>query len=147
MYLIILKFFIMKYIVLLSAMFLLPCSQLFAQAPPYHVVFDVTTKDTNTHKAVIKWCNEILAADPTAKVEVVYYAQSLEMITQGKSVVGAEVSALAGKNVAFRVCAVAMKKWNIDKSQLVPGVVMVPDGIYEILLKQKEGYAYIKASL
>ena len=137
----------MKYIVLFSAMFLLPCSQLFAQAPPYHVVFDVTTKDTNTHKAVIKWCTEILNADPKAKIEVVYYAQSLEMITQGKSVVGAEVSALAGKNVSFKVCAVAMKKWNIDKSQLLPGVVMVADGIYEILLKQKEGYAYIKASL
>ena len=137
----------MKYIVLLSAMFLLPCSQLFAQAPPYHVVFDVTTKDTNTHKAVIRWCNEILIANPNAKVEVVYYAQSLDMVTKGKSVVPAEISVLAGKNVAFRVCAVAMKKWNLDKSQLVPGVVTVPDGIYEIVRKQKEGYAYIKASL
>ena len=130
----------MKYIVLISAMFLLPCSQLFAQAPPYHVVFDVTTKDTNTHKAVIRWCNEILAADPNAKVEVVYYAQSLEMITQGKSVVGAEVSALAGKNVCFKVCAVAMKKWNIDKSQLLPGVVTVPDGIYEIVRKDRKSH-------
>lgn len=137
----------MKHILFLSAMFFLQCSNLFSQAPPYHVVFDVTTKDSNTHKAVIKWCNEIISADPTAKIEVVYYAQSLDMITQGKSVVPAEVSLLAGKNVSFRVCAVAMKKWNIDKSQLLPGVVMVPDGIYEILLKQREGYAYIKASL
>ena len=137
----------MKHVLFLSAMLLLQCSNLFSQAPPYHVVFDVTTKDSNTHKAVIKWCNEIISADPTAKIEVVYYAQSLDMITQGKSVVPADVSLLAGKNVSFRVCAVAMKKWNIDKSQLLPGVVMVPDGIYEILLKQKEGYAYIKASL
>ena len=137
----------MKHVLFLSAMLLLQCSNLFSQAPPYHVVFDVTTKDSNTHKAVIKWCNEIISADPTAKIEVVYYAQSLDMITQGKSVVTADVSLLAGKNVSFRVCAVAMKKWNIDKSQLLPGVVTVPDGIYEILLKQKEGYAYIKASL
>ena len=137
----------MKYILFLSAMLLLQCSNLFSQAPPYHVVFDVTTKDSNTHKAVIKWCNEIISADPNAKIEVVYYAQSLDMITQGKSVVPADVSLLAGKNVSFKVCAVAMKKWNIDKSQLLPGVVTVPDGIYEILLKQKEGYAYIKASL
>ncbi len=137
----------MKYILLLSAMFFLQCNDLFSQAAPYHVVFDITTKDTNTHKAVIRWCNEILSADPNAKIEVVYYAQSLEMVTKGKSVVPAEVSMLAGKNVTFGVCAVAMKKWNIDKSQLLPGVVTVPDGIYEILLKQKEGYAYIKASL
>ena len=137
----------MKHILILSVILFLQCSDLFSQAPPYHVVFDLTTKDTNTHKAVIRWCNEILSADPTAKIEVVYYAQSLEMVTKGRSVVSAEVSLLAGKNVTFGVCAVAMKKWNIDKSQLLPGVVTVPDGIYEILLKQKEGYAYIKASL
>lgn len=138
----------MKKILFLSALLFLLGGKVFSQArPPYHVVFDVTTKDTNTHKAVIRWCNEILSANPNAKIEVVYYAQSLEMITKGKSVVSADVSKLAGKNVTFGVCEVAMKRWSIDKSQLLPGVVTVPDGIYEILLKQKEGYAYIKASL
>ena len=137
----------MKQILILSAILFLQTSEVFSQVPPYHVVFDVTTKDTNTHKAVIRWCNEILGTNPNAKIEVVYYAQSLEMITKGKSVVSAEVSKLAGRNVTLGVCEVAMKKWNIDKSQLLPGVVTVPDGIYEILLKQKEGYAYIKTSL
>lgn len=138
----------MKKILFLSVLLFLLGGKVFSQAqPPYHVVFDMTTKDTNTHKAVIRWCNEILSANPNAKIEVVYYAQSLEMITKGKSVVPAEVSILAGKGVRFGVCEVAMKKWNIDRSHLLPGVVTVADGIYEILLKQKEGYAYIKASL
>jgi len=117
------------------------------QGKDYKIVFDITSKDTNVHKAVIRWCNEIAAAYPDAKLEVVYYGQSLEMITQGKSVVSNDVIRLAGKNVTFSVCQVAMKRWNIDKSQLLPGVTTVPDGIYEILQKQREGYGYIKAGL
>ena len=119
-----------------------------AQVKDYKVVFDITSKDTNVHKAVIRWCNEITSVHPDAKLEVVYYGQSLEMITQGKSVVSSEVSRLIKeKNVAFTVCAVSMKRWNVDKSQLIPGVTSVPDGIYEIFQKQREGYGYIKAGL
>jgi intracellular sulfur oxidation DsrE/DsrF family protein len=33
---------------------------------------------------------------------------------------------------------------HIDKDQLVPGVEIVPDGIYEIISKQQEGWGYIK---
>lgn len=39
----------------------------------------------------------------------------------------------------FKVCAVALKNQNVDKSQLMPGIEIVPDGIYEIISKQKEG--------
>jgi len=119
-----------------------------SQVKDYKIVFDITSKDTNVHKAVIRWCNEITAAYPDAKLEVVYYGQSLEMVTQGKSVVANDVTRLAsGKNVTFSVCSVAMKKWNIDKSQLLSGVTTVPDGIYQILQRQREGYGYIKAAL
>jgi uncharacterized protein len=119
-----------------------------SQVTDYKVVFDITTKDTNVHKAVIRWCNEITTAYPDAKLEVVYYAQSLEMITKGRSVVPDEIATLIKeKNVLFKVCSTAMRRWNIEKSQLLPGVTTVPDGIYEILQKQREGYGYIKASL
>ncbi|HET9746560.1 MAG TPA: DsrE family protein [Chitinophagaceae bacterium] len=119
-----------------------------AQVKDYKVVFDVTSKDTNVHKAVIRWCNEITSAYPDAQLEVVYYGQSLDMITLGKSVVPNEVTRLINdKKVAFRVCATSLKRWKIQESQLLPGVAAVPDGIYEILQKQREGYGYIKAGL
>ena len=138
------QYFFICLIALLAA----TAGQAQSQVKDYKIVFDITSKDTNVHKAVIRWCNEIAAAYPDAKLEVVYYGQSLEMITQGKSVVSSDVIRLAsGKNVTFSVCAVAMKRWNIDKSQLLPGVTTVPDGIYEILEKQREGCGYIKAGL
>ncbi len=118
-----------------------------AQKAPYNVVFDVTTADTVVHQMVIRWINEIITADPKANVEIVYYAKSLGMVTQGKSVVAADVQKFAAmKNVTFNVCEVAMKNNNVEKSQLLTGVRTVPDGIYEIISRQHEGWGYIKAA-
>ena len=138
----------MKPYLIICLLIFLATEQTSSQVKDYKVVFDITSRDTNVHKAVIRWCNEITSVHPDAKLEVVYYGQSLEMITQGKSVVSSEVSRLIKeKNVAFTVCAASMKRWNVDKSQLIPGVTSVPDGIYEIFQKQREGYGYIKAGL
>lgn len=112
----------------------------------YKVVFDLTSGDTMNHKAVIRWTNEIVKASKDAQVEVVLYGNSLDMVQKDKSVVSDDIAKLAAnKNVSFKVCSVAMKAHNVDKSQLIPGVETVPDGIYEIVTKQKEGWAYFKA--
>lgn len=118
-----------------------------AQKAPYNVVFDVTSKDTIVHQMVIRWIKEILKTTPKAQIEVVFYAKSLDMITIDKSVVSDDVLTFAAKkNVAFKVCEVAMKNNSIDKTQLLAGVRIVPDGIYEIISKQHEGWGYIKAA-
>ncbi len=118
-----------------------------AQPAPYKVVIDVTSSDTIVHQMVIRWVKEIMTADPNADVEVVFYAKSLGMITRGKSVVSDDVICYAAKDhVDFKVCAVAMKNNGVEESQLLPGVQTVPDGIYEIISKQHEGWGYIKAA-
>lgn len=119
---------------------------IYAQKAPYNVVIDVTSKDTVVHHMVMNWVREITTADPNANVEVVFYGKSLDMITQDRSVVADSViKYTANKNVKFRVCAVALKNNNIDKNQLLQGVGTVPDGIYEIVSKEHEGWGYIKA--
>jgi hypothetical protein len=96
---------------------------------------------------VIRWLKGISQSDPAARMEVVFYAKSLDMVIKDRSTVAADVVKLAGNNnISFKVCAVAMKSQKVDVSQLLPGVQTVPDGIYEIITKQKEGWGYIKAS-
>jgi intracellular sulfur oxidation DsrE/DsrF family protein len=132
---------------ILTGLLLFLSAFLMAQKTPYNVVFDITSKDTIDHKMVIRWLDEITKADANAKLEVVFYAQSLDMVTKGKSVVAKQVEEYAkNKNVSFRVCEVAMKNNNVDKSQLLAGVQTVPDGIYEVISKQAQGYGYIKAT-
>ena len=119
----------------------------YSQSVPYNVVFDVTSKDTIVHQMVMRWVKEIANANPEANIEVVFYAKSLDMITKDKSVVAEDViKYAANKNVSFRACAVALKNNGVDKSQLLPGVGTVPDGIYEIISRQHDGWGYIKAA-
>ena len=134
----------MKKLLFLLASYLFLSSASVAQ-PDYKVVFDLTSKDSADQKVLIRWVNEVMNAEPNAKVEVVMYGQGLALAVKGRSYVADDVVKLAAnKNVSFRVCSVAMKNQNIDQSRLLEGVGTVPDGIYEIISKQRKGWGYIK---
>ena len=137
----------MKLRLLFASLWVFGSLALHAQNRPYNVVFDITSKDTNDQKAVIRWVSAISQGDPTAKLEVVLYGQSLDMVVKDRSVVADAVQGLtSNKNVTFKVCNIAMKHHNLDKSQLLQGVDVVPDGIYEIITRQGEGWGYIKVA-
>lgn len=137
----------MKKHIVLTTLLLLLLHFSEAQTKDYKVVFDLTSNDTTDHKTVIRWLNGISQSNADARLEVVFYGQSLGMVTKDKSTVAEDIKKLtANKNISFKVCEAAMKRQNIDKSQLLPGIETVPDGIYEIMLKQNEGWGYIKAA-
>jgi intracellular sulfur oxidation DsrE/DsrF family protein len=116
-----------------------------AQAYPYRVVFDLTSRDSLEQKAVLRWLREVGASSPTAQMEVVMYGKGFELVMPERSAYLADVKeAMKNPNVTFRVCAIALKNNNIDKSQLLSGVQTVPDGIYELVLKQQDHWGYIK---
>ena len=120
---------------------------LLAQMRDYQVVFDLTSKDTTVHKTVIRWLDGISKERPDARLEVVLYSGSLDMVVKDKSTVAADLARLQqNKNISLKVCAATMKRYNVDASQLLPGVDVVADGIYEIISRQKEGWGYIKAA-
>lgn len=118
-----------------------------AQNKEYKVVFDLTSKDSLNQQSLLHEMKLIKEGNPDAKIEAVIYGQGLGLVTQGVSTQSAEIERLSSmKDVSFKVCALAMKRMNIDKSQLVPGVTVVPDGIYEIISKQRENWGYIKVA-
>lgn len=116
-----------------------------AQNHPYRVVFDLTSRDTLEQRAVLRWIKEVTTASNTAQVEVVMYAKGFDLVMPERSAYIAEVKeAMKNPNVAFRVCAIALRNNGVDKSQLLAGVQTVPDGIYEIVSKQQDNWGYIK---
>ena len=118
-----------------------------AQQSDYKIVFDITSKDSVNQQAVVRQLNLIKEANPDAKLEVVIYGQGLSLVLKDQSFqVPAIEKLLLQKDISFKVCAMTMKRNNVDKSQLVTGVEIVPDGIYEIFTKQKEGWGYIKVA-
>jgi intracellular sulfur oxidation DsrE/DsrF family protein len=116
-----------------------------AQEKNYKVVFDMSSKDTVNQQAVTREIGLIKGASPEAKLEVVVYGQGLDLVVKGHSSQQAAVQQLIADNKAsFKVCAMTLKRNNLTKEQLVPGVEIVPDGIYEIISKQRDGWGYIK---
>ena len=133
--------------ILLSVLALFFCSFLLKAQKDYKVVFDLTSGDSLSQQTAIRWVNEITKAEPTAQVEVVMFGKGLPLAVKDRSAVANDVTTLAtNKNVGFKVCSIALANQKIDKSQLLPGVQTVPDGIYEIVSKQREGWGYIKVA-
>ena len=113
---------------------------------PYKVVFDLTSDDPLDQTAVLRWLREVGAANPNTEMEVVMYGRGLALVMPERSARLDDVKAvIAQPHVAFKVCEIAMKNQKVDKSQLLPGVGTVPDGIGEIVAKQTRGWGYIKA--
>jgi uncharacterized protein len=129
----------------LSLLLFVVATQALAQNKPYNVVFDLTTADTEVHGRVVRWINGITEEHPDANIVVVFYGKSLHMVTSQQSTVAEGLrKIIAAKKATFSVCEVAMQVHSIKKEDLLPGVQTVPDGIYELVKKQAEGYGYIK---
>lgn len=118
-----------------------------AQTTPYKVIFDITSGDTAAHKTVIRQIRGISQSRPDAQLEVAIYGDALGMAMKDKSIIADAIQELSSnKKASFKACAATMKRLNVDKSQLLPGVDVVPDAIYEIVTKQHEGWGYIKVA-
>jgi uncharacterized protein len=133
---------------LVLACILVACAQLAsAQTADYNVVFDITSSDSNAHKTVIRQVKGISGERADSKLEVVVYGGAIDLVLKDKSKHAAAIQELTKSNKAsFKVCEGTMKRNNIRADQLVTGVEIVPDGIYEIITKQKQGWGYIKIS-
>src|SRR3954470_8152123 len=86
-----------------------------AQRQPYRVVFDLTSRDTLDQKAVLRWLKEVSTSSPDARMEVVMYAKGFDLVMPERSAFIDQVKdAMKNPNVAFRVCAIALKNNNVD---------------------------------
>lgn len=127
---------------------LLLSHDIFAQARPVKIVFDVTSSNVEVHQATIRHVGMMSEEYPESEFEVVLYGGSIDMVLTDKSTVAEDVKMLAAKdNVSFVICEFTMKRKNVPLSQLIPGVLTVPDGIMELVMKQQEGWGYIKEDI
>jgi len=132
-----------KYIKLIAA--LLITSITFSQEKPVKIVFDVTSSNTSVHQSAVRHVKAMSEAYPNSKFEVVMYSGAMNMVLKDKSTVAEDMESLAKKdNIDFVICEGTMKRHNVDSTEIISGVRSVPDGILEIIQKQKEGWGYIK---
>ncbi|MBK8348054.1 MAG: DsrE family protein [Saprospiraceae bacterium] len=111
----------------------------------HKIVFQMVSKDTADHNAMVRQLFNIQKLSPNTKLEVVCHGPGINFIQKEKSLVLSKLEELASSNVDFVACEFTMQQKNIKKEQLMDKCRTVPGGILEIVEKQEQGWSYIKA--
>jgi len=115
------------------------------QKSEHRIIFQLTTGDTTAHKQLMKQFGNILSVSPTTKIDVVCHGPGLDMLVNGKTIVGEKIKLFAAKGVVFNACEFSMKERKVEKSAIVESAGFVSAGIVHIVSKQEQGWSYIKA--
>ncbi|MEO2052410.1 MAG: DsrE family protein [Allomuricauda sp.] len=116
-----------------------------AQQEPIQVVFDVTSANPDVHRTAAKHLRLMAEAYPDSQFEMVVYSGAIKLVDRKSSVAGETLSEMVKRdNVSVVVCEQTMKRHKMGMEDLIPGVKTVPDGIFEIVMLQKQGWGYIK---
>ena len=83
---------------------------------------------------------------PNTVLEVMVYGEALPMLMKNQSTVASEIAKYAdSNNVIFTACEVSMELlFKIDKTDLLNGMNTVKNAVPDIVMKQKNGWGYIK---
>ena len=111
----------------------------------HKIVFHLASNDTLVHKALVKQIANVLDFWKTAKIEVVVHNNGIGFMKIEEAKTVKEIQSLNEKGVVFAVCENTLKQRKIEKSQILSAATFVPVGIAEIVLKEEDGWSYIKA--
>ena len=111
----------------------------------HKIIWEMPVGDTAQQRVLFNQLNNVLTEAPDAKIEVVFHSFAVYALLKDSSFFKPQIAALYKKGVVFAVCNNSLKKRNIDPARVMPEAIIVPVAILEIVKKQEEGRAYIKA--
>jgi intracellular sulfur oxidation DsrE/DsrF family protein len=141
---------IYEYVVLavLSACWLAPAAGVAADtavAPLHKVIFQVSDDDPAKWNLVLNNARNIQqdVGKDNVDIEVVAYGPGLGMLKL-ESPVTARVAEAIGKGVKLMACENTMHGRKLTKVDMLPDIGYVKAGVVELMVKQQQGYAYIR---
>ena len=141
----------LKIILPLVCMLLLSVTGLNAQQPgsadrAHKVVIQLTSGDTLAWKGVLKNITHLYETwGDKVQIEVVAHGHGVEFLVIGKTTQEARIGELANKGVQFRACENSLKDRKLTKQDVIGTARTVPSGVVEVVMKEEEGWSYLKA--
>jgi intracellular sulfur oxidation DsrE/DsrF family protein len=139
----------MKYLQLI-VLGLLICSSTvvnaqFKEANQHRVVMQLNSADTAVWSGLLGNIRNFQKVWPgKVAIEVVVHGKALNFLVADKSHLVSEIEAMTKLGVVFNACENTMNKYGIRKDMLIPSVSAVPSGVAELVMKQEEGWSYLK---
>lgn len=111
----------------------------------HRVVFQMNSNDPESQKALVNNIQNVKKAwGSNVAIEVIALGPGIELVMTEKSAAAQDVTKMIKTGVIFVACENTMAKKNISKADLIENVGTVPSGIEEIIIKQEQGWSYIK---
>lgn len=131
--------------ILLFTLLLLSFTTSLAQDKKQKVVWDISSEDTTVQAAVFRQVNNARAILPDLQVEVVFHGKALFSVMADSTQFRSRVVDAKDKGVQISACNNSLKRLKIDPSKLMKEIVVIPSAVAEFIVKQSEGWSYIKA--
>lgn len=132
----------MKHLLLPSLVLL--ASLTFAQKP-HRIVMQFSSGDSLSQASVLGQVRNIRTEWPDARIEVVCHGPGLDLLTSaGSRIPAATMADWKSKGVVFAACQNTMRRRGVKAEDLLREATMVPSAMTELVLKQEEGWSYVK---
>lgn len=115
------------------------------QVKMHQVVMQLNTADTAVWSSTLGNIRNFQKIWPgKVAIEVVVHGKALNFLVADKSHLVSEIELMTKLGVIFNACENTMNKYGIRKEMLIPVVSSVPSGVAELVIKQEEGWSYLK---
>ncbi|HVM88806.1 MAG TPA: hypothetical protein VMT76_11520 [Puia sp.] len=112
----------------------------------YKVIIQLTGNEEALIKSVYSQINNLLKAlSENVDIELVCHGNSLPFVINEDERWSNIISQLLSKSVRIVACENMLAAQFKNKTDLFPGIETVPAAIAELVVKQQEGWSYIKA--
>lgn len=138
----------MKKILFLLLAFLFSTFHLYAQDKPtqHHVIIQLSSNDTLVWKGLLNNIKNLKNGwGDSVSIEVVAHGPGIDFLTKGKTNQQERITYFKSKGVVFVGCENTLIERKIPKENIIPAAGFVKMGVGEIILKQEQGWSYIKA--
>ncbi|EMS34062.1 hypothetical protein C943_03878 [Mariniradius saccharolyticus AK6] len=111
----------------------------------HQIIFQLSNGQVATHEKFLRQLNNILEAAPNAQIEVVTHGMGVDLLLKDNNAFQSALEDLSKRGVVFVVCENTLKQRNLAKDIFLPLAGFVPSAILELVIKQEQGWIYIKA--
>lgn len=133
------RYFKMQVVFLLGLLFSL------TTVAQHKIIWDMNSGDTAQQRGLYKQINNVLAAAPDTKIEVVFHGNAVYALLKDTGYHKEQLLDLCKRGVVFAACNNSLKGRNIDTNRVIREAIIVPVSILELTKKQEQGWSYIKA--
>lgn len=137
--------------ILLAIVALVLSFNLFAQSTgntasaPHRVVIQLSSNDSLVWKGLINNIKNLKNAwGDSVTIEVVAHSAGIEFLVIGKTTQQEKIAYYKSNGVLFFGCENSIRERKIPKETIIPEAGFVNSGIAEVILKQEQGWSYIK---